>query len=436
MTQESHTVEVLDRLIQSSALSPEGAVFLRNACDPFPDDQVPCAGFPDADASSTVVIRYKEQASITAPGAGLWDCIVFNTPLSGHHYWVGGAMLVNDAEIAYQSTPPQAMRLAPLIVNYADAGEALIPDSGPATWTPANFAQQYLRTVPANLVHSTHRIVGLGFEVTNTTAEMYKQGSVTTGTIPQITQRGYRQFDDGDSVIDTYNFPTYEFSLPPGSIADAQSLPGSRTWAAAQGVYATCGLNGVANPFQAECNAQMVAFNNSDRQTGAAMGWAYYNAGNASTAGAFNPAPYDTSFAYFTGLSNETVLQVVIHTYVEVAPIQGDALLAMASPSAPYDVKALELYAHVMREVIRIVPVSENGLGKLFKRVVRVIAKHADPILNIADKIVPGTKKYAHIVMSAANEARKLIQPIGKGGVLPASTSRAVQKRMRKLAIK
>lgn len=81
------------------------------------------------------------------------------------------------------------------------------------------------------------------------------------------------------------------------------------------------------------------------------------------------PMPFNTSGAYFTGLSPETTLQLNFKLIVEVAPGPNDQLATLATSSPEFDPPALELYSRVCSRLPPGVPQDENPAGEFFKSV-------------------------------------------------------------------
>lgn len=392
----------LDKLVTEHQLTPEGRDFLICSTNTFPDFGVQLAGWPDADSNRTIVTTFRTQTTVTFPAAssGAWDCLVWNAPLSNHHVMSATNSYASTDEIHYETHPTYASGVAPLNIYAADTGEALIPNAWPYTIT--NAEQGALYTVPASLDDASHRIIGWGYEITNVTPELYKGGTITCGTVSQAFARSQRTFVDDDVADSDWQSSTYEFNLPPATLEAAQNYPDLKTWGAAKGVYVNLGVNGVDNRFEGISHNAIIGFTLGTRDDSPGL----ITVGSPfGAARSYVPVPYNTVFAYCAGLPHESVLQIVMHTYVEYVPTSGDALLSTATPSAPYDVRALEVYAHIMREVSRFVPVSENGFGTLFRKVLKTVAKVAPSVGTVAEHFAPGSAAFSKVVASAAAKA-------------------------------
>jgi len=179
---------IIERLQSSHTLTPEGADWLKLALDPFHDFNHQIAGYPDTDGSQTVVSCYTYGYDLTAPAgvAGNWDAHVFNLPMASS---TGSFSVDGIADwIRYQdSAVSVAGTVGPVNIYSGATGTNLLPITG----APATNAYA---TVPAalntDISGGISRVLGMGFEVTNTTAEINKQGSVTCYRMPQNTATG------------------------------------------------------------------------------------------------------------------------------------------------------------------------------------------------------------------------------------------------------
>jgi len=139
--------------------------------------------------------------------------------------------------------------------------------------------------------------------------------------------------------------------------------------------------------------------------------------------------PFDTTGAYFTGLSNATILTIKVKIYVERAPTFSEANLAvLASPSAGYDVNALTLYARCVSELPVAVKVGDNASGDWWRSALSVLSKVAGPVGMALNTIMPGAGgiglaiQAASAVANAAAAQKKKLKAVTKSNpkLLPA----------------
>jgi len=373
--------------------------------------------------------------TFTAPAgvAGNWDAHVFNLPMASS---TGSFSVDGIADwIRYQdSAVSVAGTVGPVNIYSGATGTNLLPITG----APATNAYA---TVPAalntDISGGISRVLGMGFEVTNTTAEINKQGSVTCYRMPQNTATGqiivanFNNSNQGTVVM-------RRMRTPPSTVAQANLLKGTRTWDAASGVYAVPVQNSMANPLQlmnTELGLIQAEATPGLASTAIRTPYGITGAGTAVPAmSAYVPnaqqfTPFDTTGAYFTGLSNATILTIKVKIYVERAPTFSEANLAvLASPSAGYDVNALTLYARCVSELPVAVKVGDNASGDWWRSALSVLSKVAGPVGMALNTIMPGAGgiglaiQAASAVANAAAAQKKKLKAVTKSNpkLLPA----------------
>jgi hypothetical protein len=179
--------------------------------------------------------------------------------------------------------------------------------------------------------------------------------------------------------------------MMPRTTAEALQIPGSVEWDAAQGVYVVCRFAGVENPpYTVDYNLP-VLFGIDDIPSSpvsslpAAMptypntSQIYFPAGaleqNNPASPAWKSFPIHTSGCIFSGLSDQTSLRLNYNAILENFPGPRDIKdLSIATPSASFDPKTLEIYSHVLGHAPIAVPVNENPLGEWFMDMVRNVS--------------------------------------------------------------
>lgn len=402
--------DVLDKLQIQHKLTPEGADWVKLALDPFHDFNHQVAGYPDADASQTVVSCYQYQADITAPPgvAGNWDCHIHNLPIATSSSYVNVTEDPTWSNFT-QYNPNVVCGQGPLTILSGAAGANLLPQGAVVATNASQTLPAYGNT---DISSGISRVIGMGFEVTNTTAEINKQGSVTTYRMPQcygesstVTRNAALTF------VAQYNARRYR--QPPTTLAQVNLLKGTRTWDAASGVYVTCAQNSISNPLCQVSNEGVIFSPSASPGTVQSVLTAPYTAIPTVAAAAPNAAPiapdpsqflpFDTSGAYFTGLSNTTILTVKFKVYVERAPTFFEASLAvLATPSAGYDVNAFALYAHAISELPVATKVFNNASGDWWRSVLGVLGKVSGGVGVALNGVLPGAGIFGTAIQAAA----------------------------------
>lgn len=414
---EKATGNALERLVRTGRLSPDGADWVVQAIDPFHDYKRNMAGFPDMTQAATVVTCYKYTAQVSPGGGGaLWDCHLFalprceaNTRAASGTFSAGVGHYVTQA--AFTTTP--TLGFLNIMSMDSAAGGPLFPTS--AVWNPAGLVTAALPAAGnTDLSSGYSRVIAAGFEVHNTTAEMYKNGRVTVYSMPQEQGLDHHRVSDvtaGNLVEGTATFKKYR--SPPSTAADAMKLAGSMQWDARDGVYMPIPIAGVHNRLVNKNNSpqcytadpDVPSWGVVDRAVGAAANIApsYYSNKSASIG---------TVGAIFEGLSAQTTLTVTLKVYVERAPAIGDAaLMPLATPSASYDLHALQLYSRLLQEMPIGTKTTNNANGDWFKWVLNKLYLIAQPLAiafpELRPIVNPGNYSIAKQVLDVAGSTFK-----------------------------
>jgi len=247
-------------------------------------------------------------------------------------------------------------------------------------------------SIDEEFTSGAYRLLATGCEVVNTTAELYKGGSVTAFRSPSINTSSEISIPD----VETFTARSVGL-LPPSTQDEAATYPTSQTWGAEDGSYQVATLNSKDNPFytpQPGCAGLISPSSLTDLQDG--VGWLGYfpvffeatdpvRAINSSLA---NGLPFDTCGTVYSGLNPNTTMQVTVRYYYERHPTIADVdLLTLSKPSAPYDPLILEMVSRATREAPVAVMVKENPLGEWFTDIVGAVANLAPKIGETLSKV-------------------------------------------------
>jgi hypothetical protein len=387
--------QILEILERSNHVTKDGRDWLTLALDPFHDYAHQVAGYPDADGSQTVVSCYQYQTTVTAPPnvVGNWDAHIFSNPQQQTSLYHVMSEMADWSQVKLNA-PAVTFNSGLLDIHTNAANQPLSPPV-PAS---ATFASA---TLPAganatDLSDGNTRILGFGFEVANTTAEMYKQGSLTAYRMPQYTNNNQIVWST-NNVGNNMTVNGKRWRRPPATVGEATLLKGTRTWEAKDGCYCVGVLNSVHNPLVC-CATEHQLLSPSSTSGLVATVWssdvlpiATSGAVSAAAPGLTKKAPWDTTGAFLLGLSNQTVLTVTLKVYLERAPACAEKNLAvLASPSAGLDMGALELYSMAISALPVGVKLAENAAGDWWRSVLKVIEKVAGPLGLLANTFIPG----------------------------------------------
>lgn len=376
--------------LEREGLTKEGKAFLIAALDPMHDTQIErLQGWPDVETAASVVRCIKQQVEIKKPAglpAGTWDCHFVHWPIL--HEITGTLSLCTDGllnPIAAGGNPSYGG----LQAFAASAGVDMPFNnllSGPVPAGSLSLDPIFDKGVG--------RLVGSGFEIYNTTSELYKQGLVTVYRQPQMRDvQGEFLWSDNASAFSQPVACDF-MRLPPSSLSQATLYPGSRSWEAKEGAYVVVPFSGSSNPPRMHKPCTLMATPDLSNTKVGSTGptntvWVsvggqtptWPNPGSGLYAYNQKMEYIHTAGAYFTGLSPETTLTLTWHVYYESFPSADEKeILVLASPSSVYDPLALQLFTQTLNKMPVGVPSPMNASGDWFWNLVDMIAGLASPI--------------------------------------------------------
>lgn len=401
-----------EELTKACGCDRDAQNWLKVAVDPFHDFNVQLAGLPDNDSQSSAIQMVPKVYTISAP-AGLaanetWSAHIATLPLASTHdcrsyYRNDTNGTLGDAAITLASDGQGGELGTVTVITHGDA----VGTSGynnlsyPADENQArNFGTGSTREFKAFSLDDDNnktmkKLIAGGFEVHNDTAALHKQGSVTVYSSGQGSQREAALLRDGDGAT-TYNEQYIRKSRqPPGSKAEAGAMPDSRTFEAADGCYVPIRLGDDTHYAISSRSTYITESADSSlvdtRPAGYATTPFTFNVGYSRDYQAnHRPLDIETTGAYFSGLSPETTLTLSIKFVIELCPTSSNqAMLYMASPTAMYCPRAIELYHQLIRSLPPGVPVSFNDKGDWFRMATKVMADVAPLVSPFLTAINP-----------------------------------------------
>jgi hypothetical protein len=235
------------------------------------------------------------------------------------------------------------------------------------------------------------RVIAAGFEVTNTTAPLNKQGSLTA------YRRSWTHTNSGANLNlvagtqDSSLFSIDFYGGLPSSEEDAYNIPGSRQWAAEEGAYVTCALSELENNFNLpNSNPVMVGRMNPNQNSTTAdlMALGQVSMPRPVLAATFmepwgthRPTNMALSGTYLTGLSAETTITVTLKAYLEIRPGMASPFLEIMSKPTKYDAIALDTYFATLPTMPPGVPRHMNDMGD-WLRMAETAARVAVPVVR------------------------------------------------------
>jgi hypothetical protein len=427
--------------------------------DPYHDTPVNCCGYPDNNEAASVVQVVKLSAALivpTAAGSGNWDCHIHQFPwmeggngaacnwantTNGNQITGFGTLLLGGSIVTPTPVADSTTRWGGMVVDsvasgantfqYVDLGTSIAP----------------FQTQLAPYLTGEYRIIGMGFEVINTTSELNIQGLVTVYRQPTAS------IDSAKSVLLTggplpssggtvsnlnFGYPdVLNTNTPPATPGEALLLDGSKQWKAKDGCYVVSTFNSSENPTGANSTSPVLHLSATDPAiSSSGVNWVYVKPVNPNLPTAFqaltitgNPAdspnvfnviplptggvwmqPFNGCGAIFSGLSNSTTLQLNAIYYIERFPTQQDSdLVVLARESCRGDAIALDLYSEIVKEMPVGVPQRMNGMGEWFADAVSSAADFISPVLSaiplpMAQSIGAGVKMAGGLAKSLGSK--------------------------------
>lgn len=422
-------MEMVKRERRYEKLTPDARDWLISALDPYHDNQLRLEGLPDMVSAPSVVKMHNQSYTLTAPTNAVadWDATVAFTGCNSEIGSLPGIQTAVDNVDNYlqwdHTAPNTGTPFGSFVIKATVAGGSMSWGS-PAVLNSTNVAFGACSTDPSS---DRCRIIGVAFEITNTTAEIYKQGSLTVGMLPSaVTDYGACTFGD-INVSPSLPMPFQTWNSPKfASTRDALiGIPGSCTWPAKDGVYAIPRMITHTMPVETPAHNRRAAVVQSSTfaTTYAISCPTSVDLLNHAVFNGVASSGFTAVQAYLTGLSHESTLTITMRTIVEYFPTFGSGLLQLTTPSPPFCPIAFEIYSRTAQIAPYAVPVKQNGAGEYFRKILSIagaIGSAAAPFLGPVGGVVglagQGATALSRYIGTKANE-RKVAK--GKAPPMP-----------------
>jgi hypothetical protein len=406
-------------------MSEEGKRWLILATDPFHDLQIDPTGYPDGNAERSVCLTYKLQDTIvrpsTVPATDNWDChiTIDDVPITANasHGNLYGNVFHTIPGTTYVPYGGCLARAGPVDTNL---GVCISTD-----------VETTALTLPTEIYKNKFRIVSQGFEIHNTTADLYKQGNITVYEQPLNIADEKMPLYYVTSVNDTLggSSPGHVKPKPSpvNSAAAASILTGSHTWEAKDGAYIVGAMQDLDPRAKFPSVGASLFFDQDDINTTVPFaGWPTggstahshypvdYGLDNVNSSIVEYNSNYSCRGAYLTGLSPETSLNLIWKVSIQIFPTYTSNYVALARPSPLEDKVAQMCYSEIMTRMPIGVRVAENGLGDWFSG---AVANIIDTVTGtpIASKLDSWQKKqFSNSEQKTIEEQKKKINDLEK----------------------
>lgn len=379
--------------------------------DPYHDRNLRVTGYPDGRNVTSVVRRLAFQTSVTCPfslaSGESWDFHIFTTPLHNATDMFSAAKeaatsknrilitptvtTINTLNVFYRHYDNTGAIKA---VNFKSLGQAggltaLDPDKdGPG------------------------RTVSLAFELHNTTAELYKSGSLTCYRVNALNERC--------DLIDNYggsaprNYVCTNILNIPDTLEQANLIPNARTWEASAGIYSVS-LPPSDNPYTTGIFTNVIMNINRTQYP-----YLVYGGSTAATNTAINWSPLSCTGVISSRFTNtEQTFTLDMRQVLEHKPSAVSSnLLPFATTSPDVDTLFLKMYKKMINRIEPGVPVNFNSAGEWFRRILSLAKEQLPALVHllppqyqpIAQAALPVVDKIANSVINKLSKPQKTKQ--------------------------
>lgn len=411
--------------------TPDGAAWCLKALHPS-DPLVELRGVPDLNCVPSTLVNYQSTFRIAsdAPGSGAnWN---FNAQFHPNPVNFGFAVQVNDDGTLHGFAPmPNSQLAGATLVAKANEWKSISD-----RWRLAYFGVTVHCDAPALSNQGTLVVCQKPYEPRERTISAKNVDNVYV-TFPPLV------FPDG-------NYPTGPVGADFPSYTATVGYPNSFMGPAKDGCYIPLKLTRTFQDWHSD--ADMVSWAASTNALGGDnqalsiantsylmsyphpnLPGAYFN--TAGTALACNPFPRNGSdiVADLCGrnLSATTGFVIEVRAGFEVQALPGTTLSPMLKTPVGYDLKAIEAYALVSRELKDAYPADYNDLGKLWD-VIKRVAGYLAPMLSMVPKVGTVLGPAAALLGSQASSAQVERQQAVVRRKLDAPLPRTVTLSLRK----
>jgi len=361
---DSKDVKKGEKVLNSAILTDSGRDWVVRALDPMHDTPVKCNGYPDFTNISTVVQEINMSQQVTWAAGTNFDLHVWNAvDFASTGTNVAGLCASYCPQTSVVSgSSGQYVPMSGVIIQTVQSGNAFLPDYN----TPSVSTTLVSTNLDpgANYISSQCRLIGIGIEVINTTAEINKQGTCTVYRQPQTLNRVNVDLQAKDSVNNTtYGATPYKaYAMPPTQLAEALILPGAKQWDASEGCYLVPTLSNVINEFAPFDNTGRIYLANNygtnypSGNMGALISQLLPAVSTSALSPVYYPSVFNTSGCLMTGCSPTSTFTVNVKYLVESAPGPRSPFVTLSQPSAAYDPEAIRLYSQMVNHLPSGVP--------------------------------------------------------------------------------
>lgn len=407
--------KILKNMSERGIIKETSVNFLKAALDPFHDQPTGAlAGWPDAESSPSVVRKVRKSYTIRKPIGITEDTYNFAVTL-----WPNQ---IPNIYSDYSATGQMVLSAVAGTTGQIIGGVTIEAIAGSASFGPTT--QPLISLSADEFMLGNSRIIGVGYEISDDTADIYRQGHSFHARIPF-------EYAGSDRL---YNFATSTSTpgaqalvapafRPPYNSPEMIIYPNSVDWPTREGCYVV-GAVGSENPPSYPTSTNIGYLKTEPVQS-------VLTPVEVSLPTPLSTAPYtmpldkvsnlDISRSIFIGCNKEGVYTLTVHWIIESFPTHQDGdILVLATPSAEYDPEALAMYEYAQQTLPVAVRLGMNPTGEWWSDVISKATEFLAPTASllgfpsVAPLITTGGNALARAVRgnntrrgNAANRNRK-----------------------------
>jgi len=410
-------------------LPKDSVNFFTSAIDPMHDTTISLAGWPDRNIELSVIRKMPQSVELAMPDGTAnpnfattenWDCHINLQPFLNALQFHESDRVNNNSYVTSGDTTVIGGLMAYATNHGVDFTYGT--ENGPTGTVPRIGALE----IDEEISVGVGRIIGLGIEVINMTAPLYKSGLCYLWRAPEPNndpETWYQTASSGTTPNIVYLQNAFSAQIlrhPPRNIAEAQLYTGTASWEAQEGGYMVATFHDFENPARMVSYEQPIIINAQDIEdhTYTALGGGTPNETKVwipdAIAGVDTPTqfglpanriyPLNQMGMIFVGLTKQSALTLRMTYYYESFPsLAQTAILTLARPSTRYDSLVLDLLAKTMRTLPVAVKCKENAEGDWWDRVLQAVQLVAPGIMAM----IPGGEMFSPGAFAAVTALRK-----------------------------
>jgi len=425
----------IERLCDKVGCSEDGVLWIKQALDPFNDEDRRKVGFPDVITGKSIVQKIPFAATYTV-GAAAEDVHIYLDSVDCPEFvynntnYIADAITVRSNFLADAVSGIGAARVGGLCLRKGPVGTDLdITTSfnlgGPLGPTGLD---------PVYLAGGSARVLSKGFEVVNATPVLTVGGSVrcyrATGVVPYDQTEVITMRQVATPTTTALTLEGRRTQQVPLNVGEVELYTDHTFWAAKEGCMVVAIPSAQTNEPTSDTfsfiNAGSLASTPAKSYINAFSGATFPKTTNTAAGQMFSP--FFMCGAYFTGLPANSVLDIRGFYYVErfVNSTQKD-LVILANPSPHYDPIALEIMSKSAMKLPCGTRVKNNADGDWIKSVADILGVFGVPGMPLVRAGVDaynGAKAVYDNWNSPPQSQIKMGKTLKQGGVKPSKAQR------------